>query len=294
MNFAVMSTAQWHRELITHLSSKRSALCKSEVVRIGRTPAANQAGMSCDEFHMLSIADSSRMRRITFSILSVAEVSVLSGLFRSRAVAWLRIDPKGDGGGSVLPAPSSSSANLAGNAFSSCRASATFNEFLAGRMRRAQTAAASTELTSLSSPRSWSHKRSIRFVVRVEPMGDRRAQMRDTGFEVVVATRPRNTRVVEPCARGDHIQCQTECYNWPSGRTLLCGRAQRESHFFAPRSRRPLLELLTSLPLRLAKLFPVAAPSLSSRLKPASSEPFTFKTDRVCGQERFSLNSIRR
>ena len=41
MNFPVMSTAQWHRELITHLASKRSALCKSEVVRIGRTPAAN-------------------------------------------------------------------------------------------------------------------------------------------------------------------------------------------------------------------------------------------------------------
>jgi hypothetical protein len=61
---------------------------------------------------------------------------------------------------------------------------------------------------------------------------------------------------------------------------------------FAPRSRGPLLELLTSLPLHLAKLSPVAAPSLSSRLKLASSEPFTFKTDRVCEQERFSLNSI--
>ena len=62
MNFAVMSTAQWDRELITDLSSEGSALCKSEVVRIGRTPAANQTRMSCDEFHMLSIADSSRLR----------------------------------------------------------------------------------------------------------------------------------------------------------------------------------------------------------------------------------------
>ena len=42
MNFAVMPAAQGDRELITHLSSKCSALCKSEVVRIGRTPAANQ------------------------------------------------------------------------------------------------------------------------------------------------------------------------------------------------------------------------------------------------------------
>jgi hypothetical protein len=34
MNFAVMPAAQGDRELITHLSSKCSALCKSEVVRI--------------------------------------------------------------------------------------------------------------------------------------------------------------------------------------------------------------------------------------------------------------------
>jgi hypothetical protein len=61
MNFAVMSTAQGDRKLITHLSSEGSALCKSEVVRIGRTPAANQTRMSCDEFHVLSIADSSRL-----------------------------------------------------------------------------------------------------------------------------------------------------------------------------------------------------------------------------------------
>ena len=61
MNFAVMSTAQWDRELITHLSSECSALCKSEVVRIGRMPAANQTRMSCDKFDMLSIADSTRL-----------------------------------------------------------------------------------------------------------------------------------------------------------------------------------------------------------------------------------------
>jgi hypothetical protein len=61
IQFAMMS-AQWDRELITHLSSKCPALCKSEVVRIGRTPAADQARLSRDEFHMLSIADSTRLR----------------------------------------------------------------------------------------------------------------------------------------------------------------------------------------------------------------------------------------
>jgi hypothetical protein len=38
MDFAVVSTAQRDGELITYLASKCSALCKSEVVRIGRLP----------------------------------------------------------------------------------------------------------------------------------------------------------------------------------------------------------------------------------------------------------------
>ena len=41
MNFAVMPAAQGDRELITHLSSKCSALGKSQVVGIGWTPAAD-------------------------------------------------------------------------------------------------------------------------------------------------------------------------------------------------------------------------------------------------------------
>src|SRR5262249_14822936 len=62
MNFAVVPAAQRDPELITHPASEGSALGKSEVVRIGRLPTANQTGMSCDEFHMLSIADSTRLR----------------------------------------------------------------------------------------------------------------------------------------------------------------------------------------------------------------------------------------
>src|SRR6516164_10976831 len=61
MNLPVMQAAEWYRELITHLSSECAALRKSEVVRIARTATANQTRMSCDEFHMLSIADSSRL-----------------------------------------------------------------------------------------------------------------------------------------------------------------------------------------------------------------------------------------
>jgi hypothetical protein len=69
-----------------------------------------------------------------FSIISIVEVPVDSGPFRLSDVACLRIDPEDNGG--ALSASGSSSANLAWNAFSNCRASATFNEFLAGRTRR--------------------------------------------------------------------------------------------------------------------------------------------------------------
>ena len=96
MNFAVMSTAQWDRELITHLASERSALCKSEVVRIGRTPAANQTGMSCDEFHMLSIAKSSRLRMGRTAFFdpldsgSFGRLSILSAQATLRACALIQ------------------------------------------------------------------------------------------------------------------------------------------------------------------------------------------------------------
>jgi hypothetical protein len=87
MDFAVMSTAQGDRELVTHLASKRSALCKSEVVRIGWTPAANQTRMSCDELHVLSIADSSRLRvnKIArFDIFDIGSSSRLRSFFLRR------------------------------------------------------------------------------------------------------------------------------------------------------------------------------------------------------------------
>ena len=129
---------------------------------------ANQTGMSCDEFQMLSIAGSTRLRmgKTVLSILSTVEVLAGSDPFRSREIVGLRIDPKDDGRGSALSAPSSSSASLAWNAFSNCRASATFNEFLAGRIRRAQMAAASVELMCLSSLMSWSRNTADNWLFR--------------------------------------------------------------------------------------------------------------------------------
>ncbi len=97
------------------------------------------------------------------SIGSIVEVLVVSSPFHS---VDLRTDPKGDDGGSVSSTPSSISATLAWNAFSTCRASVTFNEFLAGRLRRAQMAASSTEPTSLSWPRSWSRNTADNWLLR--------------------------------------------------------------------------------------------------------------------------------
>jgi hypothetical protein len=75
MNFTVMPAAQGSK-LITHPASERSALRK--VVRIGRTPAANQTGMYCHEFHMFSITDSSRLRLRKAVVLTLSLVEVLA------------------------------------------------------------------------------------------------------------------------------------------------------------------------------------------------------------------------
>ena len=169
MNFAVMSTAQWDCELITHLASKCSALCKSEVVRIGRMPTTNQTGMSCDRFHMLSIAHSSRLRMGRTALFDPLDIGS-SGRLRSfppEGRCRLVNRSKGQWPRLRTVAPSSSSANLAWNAFSNWRASAMFNAFLAGRIRRAQMAAASVELTSLSSLTSWSRSTADNWLLGV-------------------------------------------------------------------------------------------------------------------------------
>jgi len=57
MHLAMMTTAEWDRELIANFSTQSRWLCKPEMMRIGGTPAANQAWLLGDCFHMLSVAD---------------------------------------------------------------------------------------------------------------------------------------------------------------------------------------------------------------------------------------------
>jgi hypothetical protein len=48
MHLAMMTTAEWDRELIANLSAQSRGLCKPEMMRIGGTPAANQAWLFGD------------------------------------------------------------------------------------------------------------------------------------------------------------------------------------------------------------------------------------------------------
>ena len=78
------------------------------MVRIGWTPAANQAGMSCDVFNMLSIADSTRLRmgRTAFFDPLDGEVPVHFALSAQATLRSARpLDPKGDGRGSAVVDP---------------------------------------------------------------------------------------------------------------------------------------------------------------------------------------------
>src|SRR6516225_4985043 len=63
MNFAVMSSAKRNRELIADLTAKGRKLCNTEMMRIGGTPAANQAWLLGDGFHMLPVANSTGHRQ---------------------------------------------------------------------------------------------------------------------------------------------------------------------------------------------------------------------------------------
>ena len=63
MNFAVMSSAKRNRELIADLTAKGRKLCNTEMMRIGGTPAANEAWLLGDGFHMLPVANSTGHRQ---------------------------------------------------------------------------------------------------------------------------------------------------------------------------------------------------------------------------------------
>jgi hypothetical protein len=57
MQFAMMSSAEGYRKLITDFPAERRQLGKAQMMRIGRMPAAYQAGLLGNRFHVLTVAN---------------------------------------------------------------------------------------------------------------------------------------------------------------------------------------------------------------------------------------------
>src|SRR6266849_4917686 len=55
MEFTVVSTAEWDRELIADFAPKRAALRELKMMRVRRAAAAGQAGLGAHELQMVSI-----------------------------------------------------------------------------------------------------------------------------------------------------------------------------------------------------------------------------------------------
>src|SRR6516165_4017119 len=63
MHLTMMTTAEWHREFIADFPAQGRWLCKTEMMCIGGTPAANQTCLLGDRFHMLPVANSAGHRQ---------------------------------------------------------------------------------------------------------------------------------------------------------------------------------------------------------------------------------------
>ena len=60
MNFAMVSPAQRHRELIAYPATERTRLRKTQMMRIRWAPTANQAGLFDDMTDMVAVTNATR------------------------------------------------------------------------------------------------------------------------------------------------------------------------------------------------------------------------------------------
>ena len=63
VDFTMVPSAKRNGELIADLTAKGRRLCKTEMMRIGGTPAANHAWLLGDGFHMLPVPNSTGHRQ---------------------------------------------------------------------------------------------------------------------------------------------------------------------------------------------------------------------------------------
>ena len=61
VDLSVMRAAYRHRELIAHLATERAGLHKTQMMRIRRTPTANQAGLFDDMPDMVAVTNAARL-----------------------------------------------------------------------------------------------------------------------------------------------------------------------------------------------------------------------------------------
>ena len=63
MHLAMVSAAQWNRELVTHLAAECRRLRKAQVVRIGWTPTTDHARLLGYRFDVIKVANAARRRQ---------------------------------------------------------------------------------------------------------------------------------------------------------------------------------------------------------------------------------------
>src|SRR5437588_9098954 len=71
MDFAMVSPAQRHRELIAHLATERTRLRKTQMMRIRRTSTANQAGLFDDMPDMIAVTNPPWFRKYQDTLVNL-------------------------------------------------------------------------------------------------------------------------------------------------------------------------------------------------------------------------------
>src|SRR5215472_18620641 len=71
MNLTVMRPAQWHCKLIACLATERTGLRKTQMMRIRRTPTANQTGLFDDMPDMFAVTNPAWFRKYQNSLVNL-------------------------------------------------------------------------------------------------------------------------------------------------------------------------------------------------------------------------------
>ena len=85
-----MSSAQGHRELVTHLEAHCPRLGEPQVVRISGASPADQTRLRCHEFEVGFVAQPSRLAERQLAFVDLAGSCVGLQMYRSRGIGFDR------------------------------------------------------------------------------------------------------------------------------------------------------------------------------------------------------------